>query len=188
MHQVGLVGPYPGALDDPPGDADHGAVVGDVAEDHGTGSDAHVVADGDVPEDGRVAPDDHVVAHGGVALSLVEGDSPEGDPLVERYVVAYLGGLADDHPDGVVDEEPLADLGGGVDVAPREVDGPEVELPGLVELAGLPELVGLPVEAHGVETRVVPYGVVLVDNGRILLHDRCQVVGVNHHDTCIPSL
>jgi hypothetical protein len=163
-------------------------VVGHVAEDDGAGADAHVVADGDVAEHGRVAPDDHVVPHGGVPLALVEGNASQGDALVDADVLPDLCGLSDDHADGVVDEEPLADLRRGVDVAPGEVDGPEVELPCLVELPGLPELVGLPVEAHRVESSVVPNGVILIHNGRILLHDRCQVVGVDHHGSRILSL
>ena len=188
VHQVGPAGLDPGASDDPPGDSDHCAVVRDVAEDDGAGSDAHVVADGDVPEDGCVASDDDVVADRGVPLALVERHASEGDALVDADVFAYLGGLADDHADGMVDEEPLADLRRGVDVASSKVDRPEVQLPGLVELPCLPQLVGLPVEADRVEAGVVPNGVILVNNGRILLHHRCQVVGVDHHGPCIPSL
>ncbi len=112
-----------------------------------------------------------MVAHGGVPLALVEGYASQGDALVDADVLADDRRLSDNHADGVVHEEPLADGGAGVDVAAGEVDGSEIELPGLVELAGHPELVGLPVQADRVESCVVPYGVFLVHDRGVLLHD-----------------
>ena len=40
----------------------------------------------------------------------------EGDPLIDRAVVADLGGFADHHADAVIDEQALADRGAGMDV------------------------------------------------------------------------
>ena len=49
-------------------------------------------------------PDDHVVAHGRMALAALEAGAAERHALVERHVVADLGGLADHHAGPVVDE------------------------------------------------------------------------------------
>ena len=60
--------------------------------------------------------DHHVVAHGRVALAALEAGAAEGHLLVERHVVADLGGLADHHAGAVVDERAAADVGRGVDL------------------------------------------------------------------------
>ena len=52
----------------------------------------------------------------GMALAGIEADAAQGDALIERHVVADLGGLADHHAHAVVDEEAAADHGTGVDL------------------------------------------------------------------------
>src|SRR3546814_14792229 len=51
-----------------------------------------------------------------VPLSFLQGSAAEGDALVERHVVADLRGLTDHDAHAVVDEQPLADPGAGMDL------------------------------------------------------------------------
>ena len=61
-----------------------------------------------------------VVADGRVALAALEAGPTQRDALVERHVVADLGGLADHHAGAVVDEQRLADLGRRMDLHTRD--------------------------------------------------------------------
>ena len=54
-----------------------------------------------------------------MALAGREARAAERDALVERDVAADLRRLADDDADAVVDEEPVPDAGGRVDLDPR---------------------------------------------------------------------
>ena len=72
------------------------------------------------PSSCDAGPDDHVVAHGGVPLARLLAGAAQGDALVDGDVLAHLGGLADDHPDAVVDEEALAQGGPRMDLDPGE--------------------------------------------------------------------
>jgi len=154
VHQILVAGLDTGPLDDLSGDTDHGAVIGDVLQHHGSGTDTHVVTDGDVTEDGGTASDDHVVAQGWVPLALVERDSPQGDSLEQGHVVADDRRLSDDHAGGMVDEEPLPDRRTGVYVASGQVVCTEVDVPGLLLLALEPQLMAEPVHAHCPEAGV----------------------------------
>lgn len=51
-----------------------------------------------------------------MALAVVERRPSQGDPLVEGDVVADFGGLANDHARTMVDEQPGANLGSGMDL------------------------------------------------------------------------
>ena len=67
-------------------------------------------------EDFRSAANEHVVSDGGVALALVLASTAQGDSMVEKHIVSHFGGLADDDAHAVVNDEPAADLGPGVDL------------------------------------------------------------------------
>src|SRR5262249_34915468 len=54
--------------------------------------------------------DDDAATQGRVALALVPGGAAQGHAVVQRAVVAELGGLADHHAHAVVDESAPADL------------------------------------------------------------------------------
>src|SRR6202035_4660576 len=82
-----------------PGNSDDHGTVRNFLDDNGIGADPAVVADFD-----RAEADDHPVPDGGVALSCLCAGSPERDAVVDRNVVAHLGGLADHHTGRVVDE------------------------------------------------------------------------------------
>jgi hypothetical protein len=51
-----------------------------------------------------------------MAFALVPGGAAERDAVVQRHVVADLGGLADHHSSAVVDEETPAQRRTGMDV------------------------------------------------------------------------
>ena len=60
-----------------------------------------------------------------MALAAMERGAAEGHALIERHVVADLGGLADHHAHAVVDEQAPADLGAGMDLDAGQ-DPPEM--------------------------------------------------------------
>ena len=72
--------------------------------------------DVDRPEQLRARPDHDVVLDRRVALAAREAGPAERHALVERHVVADLGGLADHDAGAVVDEERVADPRGRVDL------------------------------------------------------------------------
>ena len=64
--------------------------------------------------------DRHAVAHRRMALARLppglEGEPAQGDAVVDQHVVADLRRFADHHAHAVVDEEPPADPGAGMDL------------------------------------------------------------------------
>src|SRR5581483_2512475 len=51
-----------------------------------------------------------------MTLALVPGRPPQGDAVVERYVVLDLGGFTDHHTHPMVDEKAAANTRAGVDL------------------------------------------------------------------------
>jgi hypothetical protein len=96
----------------------------DVVDDDGVRPDLRPVADRDRAEELGAGPDRHVVLDRRMALAGREARAPQRDALVERHVVADLGGLPDHDAGAVVDEERLADPRRRVDLdarrAPRD--------------------------------------------------------------------
>src|SRR3954447_6924026 len=122
--RVGEVDPVGvGALDPAPlhphrvaGIADHGGPRRHVLYDDRVGADLGVLADRDRTQELRPGANRDVVAEGRVALAALEAGATQGHPLVEGHPGADPRRLADHHAGAVVDEEFLADLGGGVDL------------------------------------------------------------------------
>lgn len=104
------------ALDDAPRHAYHGAVGRDVFDHHGVAADSDVVAYGDVSQYLGAAANGYVVAQRRVALACLITGAAQSDALVERTVIANDRGLANDDAHGMVDEEVLADVCGGVNL------------------------------------------------------------------------
>ena len=86
----------------------------DRFEQHGVGRDLRAVADLERPQNLGAAADRHIFAERRMAFALVLARAAQGDPLVDRAAVADLGGLADNDPHAVVDQDSLADLRAGV--------------------------------------------------------------------------
>ena len=89
-------------------------------------------SDGDGPEDLRAGTDDDAVLQRGMTLAGRPRRAAEGDAVVERHVLADLGGLADDDAGAVIDEEPPSDAGAGMNIdvgqkaaEPTTAAGPE---------------------------------------------------------------
>ena len=104
------------ALDDASRHAHHGAVGRNVLDDNGVAADFDVIADGDVSQHLGAAANGHVIAQRGVALACFVAGAAQGDALVERTVIANDRGLANNDAHGMVDEEVLADVCGGVNL------------------------------------------------------------------------
>src|SRR5690606_18516430 len=98
-----------------------------VLHHHSVGADAGVLAHRNRPQHLRPRTDDDAIPKCRVALAVdlgggVDrgGNAAEGDAVVKRHVVPDLGRLADDEAHAVIDEEPLADGGAGMDLDPRD--------------------------------------------------------------------
>ena len=101
--------------------ADHRGAVGDLAQHHRGGADACPVADPERPQHLRAGTDDDTVAQARMALLPAgERGAAQGHALVKRAIVADFGGLADHHAHAVVDKQPPADFGTGVDFDPGQ--------------------------------------------------------------------
>ena len=106
-------------LDQPARHADHRHVTRHALEHHGIGTDTHPVLDEDRSEHLGTGTDHDVVAQGRVALALVPAGATQGDAMVERAVIADLGGFPDHHPHAVIDEKAPPDAGTGMDFDAR---------------------------------------------------------------------
>ena len=111
------------ALDDAPGHAHDGAVVGHVLDDDRVAADLDVIADVDVAEHLGARAHGDIVAQGGVAFAGLVAGAAERDALIEHAVVAHDGGLANNDAHGVVDKEVLADLRGGMNLDAGDMAG-----------------------------------------------------------------
>ena len=101
----------------------HGAGEPHVAPDDAAVPDERLPA-----QDGGAGVDDHVVADVRVALDALGQGAvrvhrkalcPQGHPLVQLHILPDDGGLPDDHPGSMVDEEVRTDGGAGVNVDAR---------------------------------------------------------------------
>src|ERR1700677_3767286 len=101
-----------------PGNSDDHGAVRNFFDDNGIGANPAVVADLDRAENLRAGADDHPVADGGVALSGLCPGSAERDAVIDRDVVAHLGGFADHYTGRVVDEHAGPEGRTGMDVDP----------------------------------------------------------------------
>ena len=90
---------------------------------HGVGADSAIVADLDRAKDFGAGADDHPIADGRVAFPGVAAGTAERDAVIDRDVVADLGGFADHHTGRVVDEQPGAEYGARMDVDPGQNAG-----------------------------------------------------------------
>ena len=154
VHLAGVVHLLPGDAHHPCGHAHGGGVGGDLAEYHRVGGDAGVVPHLEGAQHLGPGGHHHVVAQGGVALALVLAGAAQGDPVVDQAVVADLRRLADDNAHAVVDDEPAADPGAGVDLNAGPEPAPLAHQPGNEEQPVPVEEVGQPVVQRGMHPRI----------------------------------
>ena len=113
-----------------------------------------------------------------MALAGMLAGAAERHALVERAVVADLGGLTDDDAAAVVDHQSLADFGAGVDLDAGEklcalADGARTDL-----VPVRIERMGGAVQQHGVQSRVEQEhlkvarcgGVAVAEGGNVVFH------------------
>ena len=141
------------------------------------------------------APDDDAVAERRVPLAVAHRLAAERRAVEQHHVVADLGGLADDDAHAVVDEQPPAEPGAGVDLdagdRPRELgDQPR----GQPQAGLVPHPVRQPVHPDRVHARVaegdlgerpgrgvaVPGGLEVLPEGR----EEVQVVRTSVPSSC----
>jgi hypothetical protein len=159
-------------------DAHHGHVFGHVGEDHASGADLRALADADVAEDLRSRAQQHAVAHLGMPVSGFLPGAAQRDSVQHGDVVADHGGLAHHHSGGVVDQDPLADDRGGVEVHAVDGGDPALQEQGQVPAPRGPQFVGDAIGLEGLEALEVQEG-----------HDQRAVGGgiALHHGGQIPS-
>ncbi len=84
--------------------ADHSGMLGDISQHDRASADAAVSAHGDVAQNFGSSADHHVVFDGGMPLAVLLAGTAESDPLIQSHVVADDRGLADDHPQPMINE------------------------------------------------------------------------------------
>ncbi len=102
--------------DDPPRNAHRSSAGRHRLGDHRIGADLGPGTDGERPQHLGAGADHHAVLQGRVALALVPAGATQGHALIQRDIVADLGGFADDDAHAMVNEEAPADGGAGVDL------------------------------------------------------------------------
>ena len=176
---VEVVGRVDGLVVDPHhfgGHAHRGAVGGQVFQHHAARAHAGVVPDVDRAQHLGARADQDVVAQGGVALAGVLAGAAQGDAVVDGAVVADLGGLAKDDAHAVVDEQPAADGGAGVNLDAGLVAAPLADPPGQEKVAPLVQPVGDAVVHQDVKARVQQHDFQHGACGRVLALDVAGVV------------
>src|SRR5499427_4882691 len=111
-----------------PGDADDNRVFRHLPHHHRPRANAASGADGEAADNLGPRSHHHVVGEGGVTLLPLVAGAAESHPLEQAHVPPDLGRLTDDHAHAVVDEEPGAKLGRGMDLDTRE-EAAEVRQP-----------------------------------------------------------
>ena len=99
------------------GNTHHHGTGGYVGDHDGIGTDSCPFVHRDGAEHLGAGANNHAISNVGVALhAAFDTRAPEGDALIDRDVIAYGAGLADNDAGGVVDKDALTDNGGGVNV------------------------------------------------------------------------
>src|SRR5215831_15004237 len=113
---------HPGPVTEcyPAGDAHDNRVFRHLPHYHRARADAASRADGEGADDLGARSHHHVVGEGGMTLLPLVAGATEGHPLKQAHVPPDLRRLANDHAHAVVDEEPGAQLGRGMDLDARE--------------------------------------------------------------------
>ena len=159
------------------GDAHGGGVFRHFFQHHGVGGDLGVVLDLEGAQHLGTRAYKHVVAEGGMTLAHVLARTAQGHALIQSAVVPDLGGLADDYPHTVVDEQPLADGVTGVDLNARLMPRPLADGAGGEVMLRQVELVGHAVGQDGVDTRVQKQDLQITAGGGVALAHRLDIGG-----------
>lgn len=149
VHTVGRI-PV-GDADNLGWDAGRGHVGGDILEDDAPGTNSGSDTDGDIAEDLCPGPDQHPVEDFRVTVAALLAGAAQGDFVENGDIVADNGGFSDNDARGVVEENALADDGGGVDVHGKDLADNALQVAGHDSAVVSPEKVGDPVSGKGLE-------------------------------------
>ena len=158
-----------------PGNSDDHGAARNFFDDNGIGADPAVVADLDRAENFRAGADDHPVADGRMTLAGVCAGSAERDAVINRDVVADLGGFADHHAGGVVDEQAGAQGRTGMDVDPGQDPGDLTERAGGHLRAASPQPMADSVTPNGMHAWVGEHDLQRAGDGGIAVFRRLDV-------------
>ncbi len=118
----------------------------------------------------------------GLALKLAvlvpfEGQSPQGDPLIEPYPPTQDGGLTDDHPGAMINKECLADLRPGMNINPGYAVGVLGHDPGQNGHLKPVERVSYPINGNRPQAGVAENYFVKTGGGRVALVSGVDIAG-----------
>ncbi len=136
----------------PPRDSHHGRVRRDAAEHDASRADFRALPDFDIPEDFRPRADQHSRAYFGMPVSRLLPRSSQGDIVKHRDIVLHDRGFADDHRSGVIDQDSLADSGGGMNIDREDFRNAALEIKRQAIPSLQPQPVGHPVGLQRVES------------------------------------
>src|SRR5438477_4190419 len=154
-------------------DADRSGPRRDVAHHHRVGADLRIVPDQDRAKDLGAGANHYVPAERRVPLLLLPPRcAAQRDAVIERAVVADLGGFANDDAHAVIDEHPPADDCARMDLDPGEPPAPMREPAGKPPLAPVPERMGDPaMPDQCVQPRVAGEHLPPGPSGRVAVED-----------------
>src|ERR1044072_4086001 len=87
------------------GNTDHRGMSRHRCYQNRAGADPAMTSDDHRTEDGGAAKNRHGIFDGRMAVDALRRRAAKSDALVNRHLVANLGGLADNHAHAVIDEE-----------------------------------------------------------------------------------
>jgi len=154
QHPIVVVDPLTVASDDSTGDADYGAVRGDIFVNDGVRTDLAVRPDRDGAKNFGTHTNEYAIFQGRVTLDLVQARTAEGDLMIQEHIIPDDGGLAYHDAHAMVDEKATPDLGTGVNLyagdEPAELrhkTRKKLEVPA-------PQSMGEPVEPERMQARI----------------------------------
>ncbi len=164
-----------GLTDDAGGNTGNRGVVRHVLQHDRPRRDARAMADADVAQDLGPCPDQDAVLDLRVAVAVFLAGAAQCHGMQHRDVVADDGGFPDDDGMGMVDHDPLADPGIGMDVDAEGLADPHLDEVGHVAPAGAPQPVPDAIGLHGLIALEEQDGLEIAVAGRIAFVDGHQV-------------
>ena len=144
-------------------------------------NDAVPTDDGAAAQDGSACIDGHMVFNGGMALFALQalaspgGEGTQRDTLVDLYMIADGGGLADDDTGAMVDEEVFADGGTGVDVDAGNGVRMLGHDPGQHGNTHGVKDMGQPVNGNGKQAGIAEDDLIYTEGGRVALKEGLHI-------------
>ena len=166
----------------------HRSPIGHILDHHGIGADARPITHGDGAQHLGACTDHHAAAQRGMALALFPAHSAQRHTLIQRAVVTHHRRLADHHTKAMIDEDPLADGGTGVNLDPGQQPPAMGHNPCQRLESSSPQAMGQTMAGHGVHARIGQRHLQHRMGRRVPLEDVAQATAqVQHHNVPIPA-